>query len=82
MIWTKQKRSRNKRRWHMDDMTDPELQAEEERKMHRARRQQRKARRKIRAEMTAAAVAAAADHAREEMGTVDGAVHLDMAAAY
>lgn len=58
----------------MDDMTDPELKAEEERKAHRLRRLERKARRKMREEMSVVAVAAAADHAREEAVSVDGAV--------
>lgn len=58
----------------MDDMTDPELKAEEERKAHRARRQERQSRRKMREEMAAIALAAAADHAREEEGGVDNIV--------
>ena len=36
----------------MDDITDPELKAKEERKAHRARRQERQARRKMREKMT------------------------------
>ncbi len=58
----------------MDDMTDPELQAEEERKAHRARRQERQARRKMREEMAAVALAAAADQARDEEVAVDNVV--------
>ena len=58
----------------MDDITDPALKAEEERKAHRARRKERQARRKMREEMTAVALAAAAQHAREEAGGVDGFV--------
>lgn len=58
----------------MDDMTDPDLKAEEERKAHRARRQERQARRKMREEMAAVALAAAADNAREEEVGVDAAV--------
>ncbi len=58
----------------MDDITGPNLKAEEERKSHRARRLERQARRKIRAEMAAAAVAAAAEYAREEAGRVDETV--------
>lgn len=58
----------------MDDMTDPELKAEEERKAHLARRQERQARRKMREEMAAVALAAAADQAREEENRVDGVV--------
>lgn len=58
----------------MDDMTDPDLQAEEERKAHRARRQERQARRKMREEMASVALAAAADHARDEKSGVDGVV--------
>ena len=50
----------------MDEMTDPKLKAEEERKAHQARRKERQARRKMRLEMAAVAAAAAADHAREE----------------
>ncbi len=58
----------------MDEMTDPELKAAEERKAHRTRRQERQARRKMREEMAAVALAAAAEQAREEEGVVDGAV--------
>lgn len=58
----------------MDDMTDPELMAEEERKAHRARRQERQARRKMREEMATVALAAAAEQARDEEGGVDNAV--------
>ncbi|MDG1971476.1 MAG: hypothetical protein P8I56_10965, partial [Paracoccaceae bacterium] len=58
----------------MDDITDPELKAKEERKAHRARRQERQARRKMREKMTSVAVAAAADHARQEEGAIDTAV--------
>lgn len=58
----------------MDDMTDPDLKAEEERKAHLARRQERQARRKMREEMAAVALAAAADQAREEEHGVDGVV--------
>lgn len=56
----------------MDEMTDPKLKAEEERKAHQARRKERQARRKMRQEMAAVAAAAAADHAREE-GVVEAA---------
>ena len=58
----------------MDDMTDPELKAEEERKAHRARRLERQARRKMREEMAAIALSAAADQAREAEVAVDTAV--------
>ncbi len=58
----------------MDDMTDPDLKAEEERKAHRARRQERQARRKMREEMAAVALAAAAEQAREEERGVDSVV--------
>lgn len=58
----------------MDEITDPELKAAEERKAHRARRKERQARRKMREEMAAVALAAAAEHARSEAGSVDSAV--------
>lgn len=58
----------------MDDMTDPDLKAEEERKQHRIRRQERQARRKMREEMATVALAAAADQAREVEGRVENVV--------
>ena len=58
----------------MDEITDPDLKAAEERKAHRARRKERQARRKMREEMAAVALAAAAEQARDEMGGVDAAV--------
>ncbi len=58
----------------MDEMTDPELKAAEERKAHRTRRQERQARRKMREEMAEVAMAAAAEHAREEKGSIESTV--------